>query len=59
MVSCGSQAYMSLNDIDAAVASFKKALDLEPNDGQWYFLFGILVIAYQQDFQDLFIEALC
>jgi len=24
---------MALNDIDAAVGSFKKALDLEPNDG--------------------------
>lgn len=27
------QAYMALNDIDSAVQSFKKALDLEPNDG--------------------------
>lgn len=27
------QAHMELNDIDAAVESFKKALDLEPNDG--------------------------
>ncbi|WRX10039.1 Tetratricopeptide repeat 1 - like 3 [Theobroma cacao] len=27
------QAYMALNDIDAAVESFKKALNLEPNDG--------------------------
>ncbi|KAF9678461.1 hypothetical protein SADUNF_Sadunf07G0037400 [Salix dunnii] len=27
------QSYMALNDIDAAVESFKKALDLEPNDG--------------------------
>ncbi|KAI8027393.1 Peptidyl-prolyl cis-trans isomerase CYP40 [Camellia lanceoleosa] len=27
------QAYMALNDIDAAVESFKKALELEPNDG--------------------------
>lgn len=27
------QAYMALNDIDAAVDSFKKALVLEPNDG--------------------------
>ncbi|KAM1702133.1 hypothetical protein ACFXTN_025308 [Malus domestica] len=27
------QTYMALNDIDAAVESFKKALDLEPNDG--------------------------
>ncbi|CAI9786333.1 unnamed protein product [Fraxinus pennsylvanica] len=27
------QAYMALNDIDAAVESLKKALDLEPNDG--------------------------
>uniref|UniRef100_A0A803LE23 peptidylprolyl isomerase n=1 Tax=Chenopodium quinoa TaxID=63459 RepID=A0A803LE23_CHEQI len=26
------QAHMALNDIDAAVISFKKALDLEPND---------------------------
>ncbi|KAH0977598.1 hypothetical protein GBA52_027317 [Prunus armeniaca] len=26
------QAYMALNDIDAAVESFKKALDLEPTD---------------------------
>lgn len=26
------QAYMALNDIDSAVESFKKALDLEPND---------------------------
>lgn len=27
------QAYIALNDIDAAVESFKKALDLEPTDG--------------------------
>lgn len=27
------QAHMALNDIDSAVESFKKALDLEPNDG--------------------------
>ncbi|GMI68088.1 CYCLOPHILIN 40, SQUINT [Hibiscus trionum] len=27
------QAYMALNNIDAAVESFKKALDLEPNNG--------------------------
>ncbi|XP_057419231.1 peptidyl-prolyl cis-trans isomerase CYP40-like [Lotus japonicus] len=27
------QAYMALNDIDGAVESFKKALELEPNDG--------------------------
>nr|CAN81422.1 hypothetical protein VITISV_035942 [Vitis vinifera] len=27
------QAYMALNDIDAAAESFKKALELEPNDG--------------------------
>ncbi|KAL2537394.1 Peptidyl-prolyl cis-trans isomerase CYP40 [Forsythia ovata] len=27
------QAHMALNDIDAGVESFKKALDLEPNDG--------------------------
>ncbi|XP_043714332.1 peptidyl-prolyl cis-trans isomerase CYP40-like [Telopea speciosissima] len=27
------QAYMALNDVDGAVESFKKALDLEPNDG--------------------------
>ncbi|KAK9136094.1 hypothetical protein Syun_015424 [Stephania yunnanensis] len=27
------QAYMALNDVDSAVLSFKKALDLEPNDG--------------------------
>lgn len=26
---------MALNDIDAAVESFKKALALEPNDGQF------------------------
>ena len=31
-------AYMALNDIDAAVESFKKALELEPNDGLWQFL---------------------
>ncbi|KAL1134031.1 hypothetical protein V6Z11_A12G079400 [Gossypium hirsutum] len=29
------QANMALNDIDSAVESFKKALDLEPNDGQY------------------------
>ncbi|KAK9038782.1 hypothetical protein V6N11_023635 [Hibiscus sabdariffa] len=28
------QAYMALNDIDGAVESFKRALDLEPNDGR-------------------------
>ncbi|KAK9112844.1 hypothetical protein Scep_020363 [Stephania cephalantha] len=27
------QAYMALNDVDSAVLSLKKALDLEPNDG--------------------------
>ncbi|XP_008775240.1 peptidyl-prolyl cis-trans isomerase CYP40-like [Phoenix dactylifera] len=27
------QAHVSLNDVDAAVESFKKALELEPNDG--------------------------
>ncbi|XP_004288060.1 PREDICTED: peptidyl-prolyl cis-trans isomerase CYP40-like isoform X1 [Fragaria vesca subsp. vesca] len=27
------QTYMALNDIDSAVESFKKALELEPNDG--------------------------
>lgn len=27
------QAHMALNDIDAAVESFNKALELEPNDG--------------------------
>ncbi|OIV93763.1 hypothetical protein TanjilG_07666 [Lupinus angustifolius] len=27
------QAYMALNDLDNALESFKKALDLEPNDG--------------------------
>ncbi|KAG1366599.1 Peptidyl-prolyl cis-trans isomerase CYP40 [Cocos nucifera] len=27
------QAHISLNDVDAAVESFKKALELEPNDG--------------------------
>ncbi|TQE01971.1 hypothetical protein C1H46_012405 [Malus baccata] len=27
------QTYLALNDIDAAVESFKKALELEPNDG--------------------------
>ncbi|KAH7655464.1 peptidyl-prolyl isomerase D protein [Dioscorea alata] len=27
------QAYMALNDVDAAVESFKNALELEPNDG--------------------------
>ncbi|KAA8531735.1 hypothetical protein F0562_006548 [Nyssa sinensis] len=30
---CQGQAYMALNDIDAAVESFNKALELEPNDG--------------------------
>lgn len=37
------QAYMALNDIDAAVESFKKALDLEPNDGQWRFSAFIMI----------------
>lgn len=32
--SCWLQTYMALNDIDSAVESFKKALELEPNDGQ-------------------------
>ncbi|CAL9091680.1 unnamed protein product [Musa textilis] len=27
------QAYMALNDVDAAVESFKNALEIEPNDG--------------------------
>ena len=27
------QAHMALNDVDAAVESFTKALELEPNDG--------------------------
>ena len=35
------QAYMALNDIDSAVESFKKALELEPNDGQWNELYII------------------
>uniref|UniRef100_A0A6N2M475 Uncharacterized protein n=1 Tax=Salix viminalis TaxID=40686 RepID=A0A6N2M475_SALVM len=37
------QSHMALNDIDAAVESFKKALDLEPNDGNLllgWFTFG-------------------
>ncbi|CAL5443364.1 unnamed protein product [Camellia sinensis] len=29
---CFGQTYMALNDINAAVESFKKALELEPND---------------------------
>lgn len=29
---------MALNDIDSAVASFRKALDLEPNDGKRHLL---------------------
>lgn len=28
------QAFMSLNDIDSAVDSFSKALELEPDDGE-------------------------
>lgn len=28
-----NQAHMALKDIDAAVESFKKALELEPKDG--------------------------
>lgn len=27
------QAYMALNNVDAAAESFRKALELEPNDG--------------------------
>lgn len=27
------QVHVALNDIDAAAESFKKALELEPNDG--------------------------
>lgn len=30
---------MALNDIDAAVESFKKAVELEPNDGQEFLTF--------------------
>lgn len=26
---------MALNDLDAAVESFEKASELEPNDGKW------------------------
>jgi len=35
------QAHIALNDIDAAVESFKHALELEPNDG----LFSLVSIA--------------
>lgn len=28
------QAHIALNDIDAAVESFKQALEFEPNDGE-------------------------
>lgn len=35
------QACMALNDLDAAVESFKKALELEPNDGRWLFEFFV------------------
>ncbi|KAG4921058.1 hypothetical protein JHK82_049995 [Glycine max] len=31
---CQGQAYMALHDIHVAVESFKKALTMEPNDGQ-------------------------
>jgi len=30
------QAHMALKDVDSAVESFKKALELEPNDGSWF-----------------------
>jgi hypothetical protein len=32
------QAHIALNDIDAAVESFKHALELEPNDGMFSLL---------------------
>ena len=32
---CGDlQAYMNLSDVEAAIESFTKALELEPNDGE-------------------------
>ncbi|KAK9109131.1 hypothetical protein Sjap_017191 [Stephania japonica] len=38
------QAYMALNDVDSAVQSFKKALDLEPNDA--IFISAYLSMSY-------------
>lgn len=46
------QAYMALNDIDSAVESFKKALDLAPNDGNgflpglWCWYFKVFYVIY-------------
>lgn len=48
---------MALNDIDAAVDSFKKALVLEPNDGQLHYLiflsnaffFGTKFVCHETD----------
>lgn len=34
---------MLLNDLDAAVESFKKALELEPNDGSCLFKFWVFI----------------
>lgn len=34
---------MALNDIDSAVESFKKALDLEPNDGNSFFYRSVAI----------------
>jgi len=35
---------MALNDIDAAVESFKRALELEPNDGKGHLRWERLAI---------------
>lgn len=40
---------MALNDVDAAVESFKNALELEPNDG--LFLLSVSLISLQYSVQ--------
>lgn len=37
---------MALNNIDAAAESLEKALQFEPNDGEFY-LFGLLGLMYE------------
>ncbi|KAB1214663.1 Peptidyl-prolyl cis-trans isomerase CYP40 [Morella rubra] len=47
------QAHMALNDIDSAVQSFKKALELEPNDGYEVTWFRLFVCGHELALDDI------